>query len=158
MSKLRILEEERRRPKRMPFEERERIIEVVKQLLEGEKCVAVAVVHGGFLSSDVFRDIDVAVYLGECVDPDRRLLYVEALRERLEKATGIGVDIQVLNEAPPTFVYRVLKEGRVIVERVSGLSTLLRIHALEDARRLRKALNLLNAYKSSGDGAEHLHQ
>jgi len=46
MSKLRILEEERRKPKRMPFEERERIIEVVKRLLESEECVAVAVVHG----------------------------------------------------------------------------------------------------------------
>jgi len=112
----------------------------------------------GFLSSEVFRDIDVAVYLGECADPDRKLLYVEALRERLEKSTGIGVDIQMLNEAPPAFVYRALKEGRVIVERVSGLSTLLRIHALEDARRLRKALKLLNTYGSSGAEAEHLHQ
>jgi len=148
----------RRRPKRMSFDEREKMIETVKRLLEGDECVAVAVVHGGFLSSEVFRDIDVAVYLGGCVDLDRRLLYAEALRERLERATGIGVDVQLLNEAPPAFVYRVLKEGRVIVERVSGLSTLLKIHALEDVRRLRKALNLLNAYKLSGDGAEHLHQ
>jgi len=158
MSKLRILEEERRKPKRVPFEERERIIEVVKRLLESEECVAVAVIHGGFLGSEVFRDVDVAVYLGECVDPGRRLLYVEALRERLEKPTDIGVDIQVLNEAPPAFVYRVLKEGRVIVERVSGLSTLLRIHALEDVRRLRKALKLLSTHELFGDGAEHLHQ
>jgi len=142
----------------MPFEERERIIEVVKRLLEDDECVAVAVVHGGFLSSEVFRDIDVAVHLGECVDPDRRLLYVEALREKLEKAVGIGVDVQVLNEAPPAFVYRVLKEGRVIIERVSGLSTLLKIHALEDVRRLRRALKLLSAHESSGDGAEHIHQ
>jgi len=156
--KLRILEEEKRKPKRMPFEEREKVIEAIKRLLEDDECVVVAVIHGGFLSSEVFRDIDVAVYLGECVDPGRRLLYVEALRDRLEKATGIGVDIQVLNEAPPTFVYRVLKEGRVIVERVSGLSILLKIHALEDVRRLRKALNLLDAYESSGDVTEHLHQ
>jgi len=158
MSKLRILEEERRRPKRMPFEEREKIVETIKQMLEGDECVAVAVVHGGFLSSEVFRDIDVAVYLGDCIDPNKRLLYVEALREKLEKATGIGVDIQLLNEAPPAFVYRVLKEGRVIVERVSGLSTLLKIHALEDVRRLRKVLKLLNTYGSSGTEAEHLHQ
>jgi len=50
MSKLRTLEEERRKPKEMPFEERERIIELIRRMLE-EKPIELAVVHGGFVTS-----------------------------------------------------------------------------------------------------------
>ncbi|ADM28121.1 conserved hypothetical protein [Ignisphaera aggregans DSM 17230] len=66
MSKLRRIEEERRRPREMSFDEREKIIEFIRQILEKEEYIELAVIHGGFLASKVFRDIDIAVYINIC--------------------------------------------------------------------------------------------
>jgi len=141
MSKLRILEEERRKPRTMPMEERERILEAMQGILEEERYVELAVVYGGFLHSKVFRDVDVAVMLRGWEAGEDLLAYVEELRDKLEEAVGIGVDIQLLNDAPPAFTYHVLCEGRVIVERSPGIAAVVRMHALEDMRRLRKHLS-----------------
>ena len=138
MSKLRILERERRKPKRMPFKERGKILAIVKSILEKEGYVRLVVIHGGFLNSEVFRDIDVAVYMDRRSDSNCELVYIEELRDRLEKATGIGIDIQLLNEASPSFIHRVLSKGKVIMEKNVGTISILRIHALEEMRRLKK--------------------
>jgi predicted nucleotidyltransferase len=99
------------------------------------------VLHGGFVESEVFRDIDVVILLaldvGDVID------YVEGLREELEKATGLPVDVQVLNEAPPAFAYQVLSKGRILVEREAGLAARLRLHAADDLERLRRARRIL---------------
>jgi len=150
MSKLRTLEEERRRPKEMPFEERERIIELIRRMLE-EEPIELAVVHGGFISSRVFRDIDIAIYVNERLDPDSQLVYADELRDRLEKAIGIGVDIQLLNEAPPAFAYRALREGRIVVERRIGMSSIMKIHALEEMRRLKKMMRNADGNRLKAD-------
>ncbi|RDD52826.1 MAG: hypothetical protein BA066_07585, partial [Candidatus Korarchaeota archaeon NZ13-K] len=105
MSKLRIREEELRKPKKVPMEDREHIIDVIRSILLEDSCIKLAIIHGGFIDSEVFRDIDIALLLEGVED---ELIYVEELRDRLEKATGIGVDIQLLNNAPPSFTYRVL--------------------------------------------------
>jgi len=41
----------------------------------------------------VFRDIDIAIYVNERLDPDSQLVYADELRDRLEKAIGIGVQL-----------------------------------------------------------------
>jgi len=138
MSKLRILEGERRKPKRMPFERRGKILDIIKCILEKEDYVELVVIYGGFLDSEVFRDIDVVLYMDGRLDPDREFIYIEELRDRLEKATGIGIDIQLLNEASPSFIYRVLSKGKVIVEKNVGISSILKIHSLEEMKRLKK--------------------
>ena len=125
-------------PKRMELEERERIINEVKRLLSARGEVILAVLHGGFLRSAVFRDIDIALYTGHRLSAEEEPSYVDAVRGELEKATGIGVDVQLLEYAPPGFVYNVLSKGKIIVERGKGVSAILRIHALEDLRRIKK--------------------
>jgi len=138
MSKLRVLEEERRKPKKMPFKKREKIINIIKQIFEKEDFIEVAAIHGGFLNSRIFRDIDIAIYINEKMDLGSQLIYIEELKDKLEKATGIGVDIQLINEAPPTFTYNVLNEGRIILEKKNGVSSILKIHALEEIKKLRR--------------------
>jgi len=140
MSKLRILEEKRKKPKRISFEEKEKLLTIVRSILEKEDRIGIAVIHGGFLDSEVFRDIDVAVYMDQKLDYDGELVYIEELRDKLEKATKISMDIQLLNEAPPSFVYHVLSEGNIIVEKKVGVSSILRMRSLEEMKRLRKGL------------------
>jgi len=63
-------------------------------------------------------------------------------------AVSIGVDIQLLNEAPPAFAYRALIEGRIIVERKIGMSSIMKIHVAEEMRRLKRIMR--NAEKRMG--------
>jgi len=138
MSKLRILEEKRKKPKRLSVDEKKRLVDTIRKILEKEDRIEIAVIHGGFLNSGVFRDIDVAIYIDQQSDYIQELVFVEELRDRLEKVTGISVDIQLLNRAPPSFVYNVLKGGKKIVEKKPGISSILRIHLLDEMKRLKK--------------------
>ena len=137
MSKLRIREEEMRKPKKMPMKDRERIINTIRNILLEDSNIKLAVIHGGFTNNEVFRDIDIALLL-EGVGNEDKLIYIEELRDKLEKAAGIGIDIQLLNKAPPSFTYHVLHTGRVLVEREPGIAAITRIHAIEETRKLKK--------------------
>jgi predicted nucleotidyltransferase len=143
MSRLRILEEARRRPKTIPRDVREKILRIIAERL-GARGEVELVVFGGFIESEVFRDIDIALYTSHIVDIDEAPTYVDAIREELEKVTGIGVDVLLLEPeyTPPHLINHLLSRGRIIVEKKSGISSILRIHAIEEMRRLRK----LNMY------------
>jgi predicted nucleotidyltransferase len=144
MSRLRILEEARRRPKTIPRDVREKILRIIAERLGARGEVELVVVFGGFIESEVFRDIDIALYTSHIVDIDEAPTYVDAIREELEKVTGIGVDVLLLEPeyTPPHLINHLLSRGRIIVEKKSGISSILRIHAIEEMRRLRK----LNMY------------
>jgi len=144
MSRLRILEEARRRPMTIPRDVREKILRIIAERLGARGEVEFVVVFGGFIESEVFRDIDIALYTSHIVDIDEAPTYVDAIREELEKVTGIGVDVLLLEPeyTPPHLINHLLSRGRIIVEKKSGISSILRIHAIEEMRRLRK----LNMY------------
>ena len=142
MSRLRILEKARRRPKTIPGYVRERILRVIAERLGARGEVELVVVFGGFIESEVFRDIDIALYTSHMVDIDEAPAYVDTVRDELEKVTGMGVDILLLEYTPPHLINHLLSRGRVIVEKKTGISSILRIHAVEEMRRLRK----LNVY------------
>jgi predicted nucleotidyltransferase len=147
MSRLRILEEARRRPKTIPGYVRERILKIIAERLGARGEVELVVVFGGFIESEVFRDIDVALYTSHMVDIDEAPAYVDTIRDELEKVTGMGVDILLLEYTPPHLINHLLSRGRIIVEKETGISSILRIHVIEEMRRLRK----LNVY-SQGSG------
>jgi predicted nucleotidyltransferase len=147
MSGLRVLEEARRRPKTIPRDVRERILRVIAERLGARGEVELAVVFGGFIESGVFRDIDVALYTSHMVDMDEVPAYVDTIRDELEKVAGMGVDILLLEYTPSHLVNHLLSRGRIIVEKETGISSILGIHVIEEMRRLRK----LNVY-SQGPG------
>ncbi len=60
MSRLRILEEARRKPKTIPRDVREKILRIIAERLEARGEVELVVVFGGFIESEVFRDIDIS--------------------------------------------------------------------------------------------------
>ncbi|RLE99163.1 MAG: sugar transporter [Thermoprotei archaeon] len=142
MSRLRILEERDRAPKRMAVEERRRLLEKVAEALKERTELLLAVAHGGFIEAPVFRDLDLAVYTGGRVPPGEWFMYADDLEEELRGVVGFAVDVQVLDYAPPSFRYSALARGVVLLERVPGLRAILLAHALEElqAFKLRRAL------------------
>lgn len=103
MSRLRILEEEKFLPKSMPWNEREKVLERLQKLLHEHQEILLAVVYGGFVNSNIFRDVDIAVYTGYTISYDDEPVYVDELKESLEKETDLPIDVQLLDYAPPAF-------------------------------------------------------
>lgn len=61
-------------------------------------------------------DVDVAVLLEDCA-PRSLTGPLTDLRGELERAAGREIDLLDLRTAPPDLVHRVLRDGRLLVER-----------------------------------------
>ncbi|MFZ8824030.1 MAG: type VII toxin-antitoxin system MntA family adenylyltransferase antitoxin [Desulfurococcales archaeon] len=94
--------------------EKEAIENRLKKLLEKVEGVSFAYIHGGYVKRDMFRDIDIAIWIE---DPGKAHEYEIDLAVELGTALGIPVDIHVLNEAPLPFRYIVFSEGRLLFSR-----------------------------------------
>lgn len=80
--------------------ERAGILDRVRQALAGEG-VVFAYAFGSFAEDRPFHDLDIAVYLNEQVcSPESFLEKQMRLTADLEKATGLAVDVVILNDAP----------------------------------------------------------
>ncbi|MCD6290845.1 MAG: nucleotidyltransferase domain-containing protein [Anaerolineae bacterium] len=93
--------------------------------------IVFAYAYGSFVEGIPFHDIDVGVYLAEGhkqEDPWIAMELAEALEQAIPrgliyraaqstmKASAIPVDVRILNRAPATFCYHVLR-GRLLFSR-----------------------------------------
>ena len=86
--------------------ERKEIRKALRQLLEKEKGVLFAYLHGTFEEEGPFRDIDVAVYVEESLIPKEKGLDFEIITSmKLEEKVKMPVDLKVINYAPLGFQY-----------------------------------------------------
>lgn len=70
---------------------------------------------GSFLDKSNFGDLDIAVYLDHI--PENDYISTEMkLQEVLEKNASYPVDVRILNHAPPSFCYSVIKKGFVLID------------------------------------------
>ncbi len=98
-------------------EDRERLGEALAQELLLRPEIVFAYLHGSFVESGTFRDLDLAVYLdlarAGCASSYE---YETDLSVKLTLTLGMPVDVRVLNNASVAFRYHALK-GRVRVVR-----------------------------------------
>jgi len=96
--------------------EREEIIFSVSSVLEKENAVVFGYVHGSFLEGR-FNDIDVAIFVDEDKIPSF-LRYELQMESLLNKTVGrFSFDVRILNGAPLSFRYEVIKNGKLITTR-----------------------------------------
>ncbi len=97
-------------------EEKQAVITAVRSLLESHADMSFAYLHGSFAAGSGFRDIDIAVYLKQV--PASLLDHELRLEAELMKAVGgCPVDLRVLNGAPLSFRYNVIKGGLLLFAR-----------------------------------------
>lgn len=125
-----IVEKRFREPHRLPPEEKERLVGILREELAGRRDVAFAYVHGSFVRSEAFRDIDVAV---EAPGADAFDFETE-LEEELSHRTGFDVDVQALEGAPLGFQMAVLRDGRLLCSRDEPL----RLEMIDRVSRLHR--------------------
>jgi len=104
-----------RRLHRMNREERDRIEQCLATELGSDHSVVFAYLYGSFVEAQPFHDIDVGVYL-ENVRADRLSATALDLVQRLSDRAGVPVDVRILNVAPVSFGYHVLR-GQLVVCR-----------------------------------------
>ena len=98
----------------IPADEKRAIVGEIKDYLQSRPDILFAYLHGSFFSGGRFRDIDLAVYLKP---PFSSALQVE-LEMEAELSKGVKrhpVEVRVLNQAPLSFRYNVIKNGESIV-------------------------------------------
>ncbi len=136
---MRRLVEGKPLPRRMPWEERKRVLRAIRGYLEARGEVLLAVAHGGFVGREVFRDVDLAVFTGGRVGYDDEPYYAYALSDEFSRLTGLPVDVKLLDYAPPGFRIAALRGGIVLVSRLPGLRGILLLRAYDELRGLRRA-------------------
>lgn len=121
--------------------ERSRILERLAAELAGEPDVAFAYLYGSFAESEPFHDVDIGVYRG-ATPTESMTLRALALAQHLSAHVRLPVDVRILNAAPLSFLYHVLR-GQLILSRDDDLlgeimeATICRY--LDIAPRLRRA-------------------
>jgi len=126
------------------------ILLLIKKFLRGHKEVVFAYLHGSYARNEEhpFSDIDIAVYLRE----NSFDVYMDLLGKFPE--VGREIDLRVLNDAPPLFKYKVIKEGKLLVNKDPELlkqfiyETLIEALEIKDIiedMRKRRIERLLNA-------------
>ena len=91
--------------------EREKILKKIKNFLEKDHEIILAFIHGSFRFNKPFRDIDIAVLLR---DKEKAFEYTINKSVELEDEIGLPIDIHVLNDAPVTFRYHVVRNGTLL--------------------------------------------
>jgi predicted nucleotidyltransferase len=76
--------------------------------LASDRRISFAYLYGSFGEPQAFHDIDVGVYL-EDMQSDQFSVIALELSQRLSDTARMPVDVRVLNVAPVSFVYHVLR-------------------------------------------------
>nr|MDO8081214.1 nucleotidyltransferase domain-containing protein [Candidatus Freyarchaeota archaeon] len=89
---------------------------IVKEVLSPREEVIVAYLYGSTVKGYAGEksDIDIGLVLRRKFEPDA--LYPARLAGEIEKKPSVGreVDLRILNNQSPRFVYQVIKEGKVV--------------------------------------------
>ncbi len=93
-----------------------RIVDALRHFLATREEIIVAYVHGSYAERRPFRDLDIAVYVGDSALSGSPLSYEVMLESELEEALraaglAIPLDVRILNRAPLSFRYEVIKHG-----------------------------------------------
>ncbi len=134
---LRILEDKRKFEfHKLSRKEKDRIIKLLSEALNRKEEIVLAVVFGGFVESEIFRDINIAVFTGYSISYDKVEEYEEKLSGELESIVKLPVDVRIIDYAPSWFRVKALN-GIVLVERQPALAARLRFKAQQEIDEIR---------------------
>lgn len=82
-------------------------------MLQKENHILFAYLHGSFLQNE-FRDIDIGIYTEKNLSKKNQLSYELSFEEKLQHSIFHPVDVRILNNAPLSFSFSVIKNGIVL--------------------------------------------
>lgn len=104
-----------------------------------EPDVLFAYLHGSFVTSDAFRDIDVGIFTAA----PKGFSYESDLSYDLSRAHGHEIEVRAVNDAPVAFQMAVILEGKQLFSRNDEVRT----DFIEDVgRRYREYAHFRNIF------------
>lgn len=102
--------------------------------LKENRDITFAYTHGSFLSEVPFGDIDIAIYLDQSALPekDQLIRYEISMEIELQEKFGYPFDVRIINRAPLSFRYNVLKNGKLLFSRNDDLNTDFAARTIDD--------------------------
>lgn len=98
------------------------IFKTLKKSLSPRAEIIFCYVHGSFLDSLPFRDIDIALYVdSNQITSQQTFDYSFNLSLQLSKQTGLEIDVQVMNYSPLGFQQSVLRNGKLLFSKDENL-------------------------------------
>ena len=91
-------------------------IEKVSSHLRKKKNIIFAYIFGSYARNEKFTDVDVGIYINKKKIQDNMTLEFK-LEEEIKSLINFPVDVRIINHAPLSFVYQLIKEGILIVDR-----------------------------------------
>lgn len=122
---------------------REESISIIKNFLAQQSNIVFAYLFGSAVTSEVFRDIDIAIY----TDTAHDLMALGYLQSELDKQIGSKLDIISLNNLPdknPALAFGIVTDGKLLVMNNKQQHTAFKKKALLyyfDTAPLREAVN-----------------
>jgi len=107
----------------------EELVESLTRALLKFDDIVFAYLYGSFARGEYhkFSDVDIAIYLKKT----SAKIYLDILGAI--KIDGLEIDLKILNDAPPLFRYRVIKEGILLLCRDEELHENFVFHTLVEA-------------------------
>jgi len=108
-------------------------LDIIKRLAGYIECrqeISFAYIFGSFVDKIPFHDIDVGVYVSE-INKESATPYALDLAQFLSNALRIRMEVKVLNYAPASFLYHVIR-GLLIFERDEDI----RVSIMENTMRV----------------------
>ena len=105
-------------------DERTRIVNRLAEALTRESNIAFVYVYGSFLDADSFHDVDIGVYVRDC-EANQEVPYALDLGQRLAGGIPFPLDVRILNHAPVSFLYHVLKGRPIYIQDDERLTTVM---------------------------------
>jgi uncharacterized protein len=100
--------------------QRKNILDSIQSVLRGKKEILFAYIHGSFLQN-LFRDVDLAIYVDPDIGKKEAVHFELALERELDERLGFPADVRILNYSPLSFKFKVLKDGKILITRDEGL-------------------------------------
>jgi predicted nucleotidyltransferase len=123
-----------RRRHLLEAEEKEEVLRTIRTVLAGFDEIEVGYVFGSFSQGD-FGDVDVAILVAGEPTPYQAMRFRARVERELERGFGyrFEADVKILNTAPVSFQYEVIKSGR-------------RVFSRDNERRVRYEASVLSLY------------
>lgn len=101
----------------LELSEKEALQEKLTNIINNYEDISFAYIHGSFLTEKYFADIDIAIFWEHFESKDQALRQEIDLEMALQDELGYPIDVRIINSAPLSFCYNVLKSGKMLCSK-----------------------------------------
>lgn len=104
----------------IPESEKQVVIKQISSRFSKQKKIVFAYIFGSFVSEKKFTDIDIGIYIDN-KNGINTLNFELRMENEINSLVHFPIDVRIINDAPISFVYNVIKERVLIKDEAPSL-------------------------------------